>query len=244
MSAVRFIVDTNPGENFVAAKLQARVGAANVTRAPLPVGDVVIKHTDARIVVERKSKADYARSVESGHYQRQSGRMQPCEDDPCPTRYMLLCHGARPAYDANPVDQFTRITNKALHSSMCSTMIAHNIPVVWEESQEGVIDLLMHLHAMLTKRGADLFVPKAVSQFDTVGGKRLRDTKNDPKLIVQAMLTAGVSGMSNKKAAAVVAKFPTVRAILEADAKELAVVDVAGRKLGPALAARVAAVFA
>ena len=56
----------------------------------------------------------------------------------------------------------------------------------------------MLLNSKLTKEGAGLFVPKTVSQIESVAGKRLRDAKSDPKLQLQAMLGV-VTGVSPKK---------------------------------------------
>ena len=67
---------------------------------------------------------------------------------------------------------------------------------------------------------------------------RCRARDSTPRELITGMLGA-LPGMSSKKAAAVVAVYSTLSELGAADPKALAAVVCGGRKLGPALAARV-----
>ena len=70
-------VDTNAGETALFAALQARLGAEQVVRERLDVGDVVLQTDDggAALVVERKTWADLASSLTDGRYAEQKARL-------------------------------------------------------------------------------------------------------------------------------------------------------------------------
>ena len=70
-------VDTNAGESALFAALQARLGAEQVVRERLDVGDVVLKTDDGgtALVVERKTWADLASSLTDGRYAEQKARL-------------------------------------------------------------------------------------------------------------------------------------------------------------------------
>ena len=70
-------VDTNAGVSALFAALQARLGAEQVVRERLDVGDVVLKTDDGgtALVVERKTWADLASSLTDGRYAEQKARL-------------------------------------------------------------------------------------------------------------------------------------------------------------------------
>ena len=70
-------VDTNAGETPLFTALQARLGAEQVVRERLDVGDVVLTAPDggATLIVERKSWPDLAKSLTDGRYAEQKARL-------------------------------------------------------------------------------------------------------------------------------------------------------------------------
>ena len=74
-AAVR--VDTNAGETPLFTALQARLGAEQVVRERLDVGDVVLTAPErgATLIVERKSWPDLAKSLTDGRYAEQKARL-------------------------------------------------------------------------------------------------------------------------------------------------------------------------
>ena len=169
--------------------------------------------------------------------------MQASEDDEKPTHYALVVHGERLTFLSQPVHKRTRLTHKALRSSLMRTQYAHCIPVFTAVGTLELLDVLVHLHAEMTKKGAGMFNPVQPSQFSGVGGKRPRDTKTNPRDTFVAMLSC-VVGVSPAKAQAIVAAFPSMSALLAATPSALADVQVGGRRVGPAVAKRVLEVLA
>ena len=70
-------VDTNAGETPLFTALQARLGAEQVVRERLDVGDVVLTapESGAMLIVERKSWPDLAKSLTDGRYAEQKARL-------------------------------------------------------------------------------------------------------------------------------------------------------------------------
>lgn len=245
-SAVSVVVDSNAAENWIADELSHRLGF-DVDRSALPVGDVCFRGTDVCLVVERKELKDLASSIEKKHWEQQRARMQPSpDDDPVPTRYALLVHGdKRLSMQELPVTKHgSRIVEKSLRSSMMRTQLAHNIPVFEAVGSGETVDVLLHLYKEAVKRGADLFSPQNPTQYErgsVVGGKRARDTM-ESKDVLSAMLCC-VNGMSVKRAEQIVASFPSLSALVAASEEELADVQVDGRRIGPAIAAKICELF-
>ena len=75
MAVVR--VDTNAGETPLFTALRARLGAEQVVRERLDVGDVVLTapESGATLIVERKSWPDLAKSLTDGRYAEQKARL-------------------------------------------------------------------------------------------------------------------------------------------------------------------------
>ena len=68
-------VDTNHGEEALHSKLVSKFGAAEVGRRRLDVGDVLLEVGGKRIIVERKTLFDLAKSLTDGRYSEQKARM-------------------------------------------------------------------------------------------------------------------------------------------------------------------------
>ena len=73
METVR--VDTNVGETPLFDALQARLGAEQVVRERLDVGDVVLSAGGDTLLVERKTWVDLASSLTDGRYAEQKARL-------------------------------------------------------------------------------------------------------------------------------------------------------------------------
>ena len=68
-------VDTNAGETALFTALQARLGAEQVVRERLDVGDVALMSDAGALLVERKTWADLAKSLTDGRYAEQKARL-------------------------------------------------------------------------------------------------------------------------------------------------------------------------
>ena len=88
-------VDTNAGETPLFTALQARLGAEQVVRERLDVGDVVLTAPErgATLIVERKSWPDLAKSLTDGRYAEQKARLLAVAAAPPP----LPCAGTTAA---------------------------------------------------------------------------------------------------------------------------------------------------
>ena len=69
MPSGSILVDTNAGETPLYTALVARFGDAQVTRQRLDVGDVVLTSAEGvSVIVERKTYADWGKSLTDGRY--------------------------------------------------------------------------------------------------------------------------------------------------------------------------------
>jgi len=242
MRYVTITVVPDAAETWIADEMGSRVGKSNVVRLPMPVGDIAIECADVKIELERKRSEDLAASISTGHWEAQRERLCSGPDDAKQTHFALLGHGPMPDMSNRPFGKHGKITNKAMRSSIMRTQYAHNIPVFWASGDFELLEVVGHLHGQMLKHGATMFSPKPVGQYAAMGGKLPRDGRNDPKATLVAMLTL-INGVSRARATIIADAMPSVHALVGADVKQIAELELKGRKFGLPLAKRVLDVF-
>ena len=193
----------------------------------LPVGDVIISSTDetVRIVFERKTLLDLAASIRDGRYKEQSHRLQAIPGVHC-HNVVYIIEGDLARYN----ERFSKISKKALYSAMCSLNYYKGFSVVRTMSIMETHELIQHyadkLAASPAPYGKYYSVPASAADEATTSGeepsycsvlkvKQVKCENITPQNIGEIML-CNIPGVSNKTAAVIVKKYPTLRALIEA----------------------------
>jgi ERCC4-type nuclease len=208
----------------------------------LPVGDVILSSSDGEtdyIVFERKSLADLAASIRDGRYKEQSLRLQAFPNVPN-HNVVYIIEGDFARYN----ERFSKIGKGALQSAMCSLNYYKGFSVVRTMSVMETYELVHsyanklaaspapygHYHHVAPPpqdEEGGVVVPVGAqggvrgAMLGTVGYcsvlkvKQVKCENITPQNIAEIML-CNIPGVSSKTAAAVVKKYPTMRALMEA----------------------------
>ena len=197
------VVDDREGRSGLAGAIAAT--GRNVAVARLPVGDVGI---GPRILVERKTVADFVLSVEDGRLFEQAWALRSASWRP-----LLVVEGEEP-WDA------ARLTSRALRGILASLMIGCGVPLIrtasvaetaaWVESIAGQED------RRLPRRTRPASPPDARVAMDVLGA---------------------TPGVGDYRARRLVERFGTVNAVLAADERSLRDVPGVGRGTARAIRA-------
>lgn len=242
-------VDTNAAENALHTALEQAFAdnpAVDVERARLDLGDVRLARADGQVLLlERKAVGDWASSVQGGRYKEQKTRWQRSQEsrpEGAPAeRFAYLIEG-----QPLPMVGFLRgMAHKALNAAMLKTELRDGIPVLRSTNAADSAAVCIYLTGEFAKGSLGSAAAQSAARNVAVGleggaHKRKRENLEEPTALLAAMLGC-VPGMSPAKADAVVRQYPTLSALLAADAGELAQVPCGGRKLGPKVAARLTA---
>jgi ERCC4-type nuclease len=202
---------------------------------PLAVGDVILSSDDGKIdyiVFERKSLADLASSIRDGRYKEQSHRLQAI-----PGMHhhnvIYIVEGDLARYN----ERFSKISKKAIYSAMCSLNYYKGFSVARTMSIMETYELIHHYadklsvspapygryHAVAGPSDADHDASEAntndadstPSYCSVMKVKQVKCENITPQNIGEIML-CNIPGVSSKTAAAIVKKYPTLRALIEA----------------------------
>jgi ERCC4-type nuclease len=199
----------------------------------LPVGDAWIKVGEqTKLVVERKTTADFEASFLDGRYREQRTRLLAfCAEQKAKALYILEggLDGRRRSLD-----------RPALQKLIHRLLLRYGVAVYFTKSTEDTAATLTLLAQQLTEDAA-VFEGEQLSYTD-VQHVTKKANKDDPKAFACAALQ-GCPGVSAKSAAAVWEVAQTWQHLLEMTEKELAEIKVGERRLGPAVAKRLWALF-
>ena len=199
----------------------------------LPVGDAWIKVGEqTKLVVERKTTADFEASFLDGRYREQRTRLLAfCAEQKAKALYILEggLDGRRRSLD-----------RPALQKLIHRLLLRYGVAVYFTKSTEDTAATLTLLSQQLTEDAA-VFEGEQLSYTD-VQHVTKKANKDDPKAFACAALQ-GCPGVSAKSAAAVWEVAQTWQRLLEMTEKELAEIKVGERRLGPAVAKRLRALL-
>lgn len=200
----------------------------------LPVGDAWIKIGEqTKLVVERKTTADFEASFLDGRYREQRTRLLAfCAEQKARALYILEggLDGRRRSLD-----------RPALQKLIHRLLLRYGVAVYFTKSTEDTAATLTLLAQQLTEDAA-VFEGEQLSYTD-VQHVTKKANKDDPKAFACAALQ-GCPGVSAKSAAAVWEVAQTWQRLLEMTEKEFAEIKVGERRLGPAVAKRLRALLA
>lgn len=199
----------------------------------LPVGDAWIKIGEqTKLVVERKTTADFEASFLDGRYREQRTRLLAfCAEQKAKALYILEggLDGRRRSLD-----------RPALQKLIHRLLLRYGVAVYFTKSTEDTAATLTLLAQQLMEDAA-VFEGEQLSYTD-VQHVTKKANKDDPKAFACAALQ-GCPGVSAKSAAAVWEVAQTWQRLLEMTEKELAEIKVGERRLGPAVAKRLWTLF-
>lgn len=246
---MRATVDTNSAETSLLQALQERL-SCEVEHRPLHLGDVeLVRDIDGgveRLVIERKSFADWASSVQGGRYREQKTRWLTTRAEGAArgerAQFLYIIEGA-----LAPMGGSTRgMANKALNAAMIKTELRDGIPVLRSTDKRDTAEVCVYIAERFAKGELSAEAATETARNVVVGlgdrSKRKRENLEDPKLLLSAMLTC-VPGMSAAKAEALVEAYPTVGALRAASVQQIADVKHKARRMGEAVGGRIAAFF-
>ncbi len=198
---VHIIVDDREQAGDVPAAL-ATGGDATVEVARLRVGDY---HIERRVLVERKVAADFAASLIDGRLFRQAGALAAERD-----RAVMLLEGGDRDWQA------TGVRREALQGALITIGVFYGLALLWSVGPEESARLLVYLgrqtqqfvHGGLPRPG---YRPK---------GRRAR----------QLFFLQGLPGIGPERAARLLERFGSIRAIMTARTEDLVGVGSIGQK--------------
>ena len=202
----------------------------DITVQVLAIGDIIIGSPPA-LIIERKTIKDLEASVLDGRYREQK------------TRLLAHCQevGASPLYILEgPYSSTTgRLAVPALLKLVARLQYKHGIPVLHTASLEETAIAVQALSDYY--REDPMNFARSTEPLRAVDAVHVTKKVNaaDPKQFMVAAL-AQCPGVSTKVAEAIHTSYPSWAGLLVASEKDLAaIVQVSGRKVGPAVAKRI-----
>lgn len=200
----------------------------------LPIADIWIgmKETEISeggIVIERKSIRDFEASILDGRYREQRGRILAfCQEHKTQPMYVLEGH----------LSSHTRSLPKSTLMKYMNRLILHyQIPVIQTASIEETSELIKTLVEQWKDDPTAL--QRTTELVKVADGLHIQKKANasDPRQFALASL-AQCPGVSVKMAEAIMNHYGTLRAVMDADAKEIEQIKVGTRKVGPVVSKR------
>ena len=238
----RVVVDTNVAEKPLYDALCAALGPQCVRRARLDIGDVGLyvstKEGPREMLFERKTWSDWASSIQDGRYSEQKARFLESEPPNAQTESQLVYLLESPC-----VMSFAGATrgmsNKAIGAAKLMTQFRDNLHFVQTRDTAGSAEVIVYLFQKLRDDALDAGSRKRTKMIGTSSAKRRKsDNLASPTALTRAMLGM-IPKMSDKKAAAIVAVYPTLGAMAACTVSDLAEIKCEGRRLGPVLAQQI-----
>lgn len=248
-------VDTNPGENDLFERIKARAApGAEVLRARLDVGDVLVRAPGCVLVIERKTVADLVSSIEDGRSREQKARQLAAvaQDESGATRVVWVVEGQLSGWHAQlpPPRCFP---NHQMEAAVACTAVRDGIPVLRCRDGESVAEMILYLFSKAAAGDLDGVAEAqkraAAGYSGCVQVKKARNAS--PELTFQMMLST-IPGVSMSKAKAIADAYPTVTALVtairdsggaKAAVKQVSSIEVGKKKLGPVVAGRIIEIF-
>lgn len=207
----------------------------NATVKAIPIADIWIgvgedgAVKEGGIVIERKSVRDFEASILDGRYREQRGRiLSYCQEHKTQPLYIL---------EGGLSSGTGRLEKKALMKFLNRLVFHYQIPVLQTGSVRETAELIQHLMDQWTEDPTSL--QRTTELIKVSDGIHVQKKANaaDPKQFAIACL-AQCPGVSVKMAEVLITSLGTLKAVMEADTKQLAEIKVGSRKVGPVVAGR------
>jgi len=204
--ALQVIVDDREVVSGIVPELQEMEGVA-VAIQRLPVGDYLI---GGKLLVERKTLADFAASIKDGRLLRQASRLASC-----PFRRALILEGT-----ADDLLR-TRMRREAIQGAIISITIIFGIPLLRSRDPKESARLLIY----------------AAKQIGNMSSRQLPRSGKRPqgRRRIQIHILQGLPGVGSERARRLLDAFGSVQDVITAQADQLAQVSGIGAKTAQAI---------
>jgi ERCC4-type nuclease len=195
----------------------------------LPVGDIWIGAEEGGLVIERKSIRDLEASILDGRYREQRGRILAfCEEHKAQPMYIL--EGALSSSTG-------RLQKTALMKFIERLILHYHIPVIQTSSIPETAEVIQTLIEQWKEDPSRL--RQTTERIKMTDGIHVQKKANaaEPKQFAIACL-AQCPGVSVKMSEALITQFGSLKAVMDAQAKEIEAVKVGTRKVGPVVSQR------
>jgi len=204
---LQIVVDDRERDEALLQCLQEREGIA-LTRERLSLGDYCV---DGTVLFERKTAADFARSLIDGRLFSQASRLLQATERPA---YILQGDG-----DAW---RNTGVRREALQGALITLMLIFDLPVFRANDSEETARVIVYAGRQLIRL--------------RIGGDRVyRLTKAKRKTTRQRRILQSLPGIGPERARALLEHFGSVEAFILASSAELSAVDGIGTKTAEAI---------
>ena len=208
----------------------------------LPVGDIWIGIEDTLpsgikeggLIIERKSIRDFEASILDGRYKEQRGRILAfCQENKTQPMYIL---------EGSLSSGTGRLQKKAIMKMLNRLVCHYQIPVMQTSSVQETAELIETLVEQWTADPASLQrTTELVKVTDGIHVQKKGNAMDHKQFAISCL--AQCPGISVKMAMALLEAFGSLRAIMEADIKEIEVVKVGTRKIGPVVSNRLSVIL-
>ena len=201
----------------------------------LPVGDVWIgvtaeeKTAEGAVIIERKSIKDLEASILDGRYREQRGRiLSYCQENKTQPLYIL--EGALSSNTG-------RLQKKAIMKFINRLTLHYQIPVLQTQSVQETAELIQALIEQWKEDPTAL--QRTTELVKVTDGLHIQKKANagDHKQFAISCL-AQCPGVSVKMAETLIDTFGSLKGVIEAPVKEIEIVKVGTRKVGPVVSKR------
>jgi ERCC4-type nuclease len=199
-----------------------------------------------RLIVERKAWDDHCASILDGRRKEQTARALAMREQEAPhTTFVLLIEGVFPSWDGS-----TRaMKNKNAHAALLKSAIRDCIPVLYSRDVQTTASMLLYLAKTFAAGGLDPAIKateRAASGY--AGAARFAKRKANTQEAQWSCMLATIPGISGAKANLIAETFPNAKSLVSFIATESckALSNTpcgGGKRLGPALAAKLCKVF-
>lgn len=206
-SQLQIVVDDREQDEALIQCLNEREGVA-VTRERLAVGDYCV---DGAVLFERKTAADFARSLIDGRLFSQASRLLQTTQRPA---FILQGNGAE--------WRETGVRREALQGALITLMLIFDLPVFRAKDSEEAARILVYAGRQLIR-------------LRTGGDRVYRQTKAKRKITRQRRILQSLPGIGPERSRALLERFGSVEACILASSAELGAVDGIGSKTAEAI---------
>ena len=197
------------------------IGVDPDTKTSLPEG----------IIAERKSIADLEASILDGRYREQRGRILAyCQENN--TRPLYILEGSLTSSSG-------RLTASALIKFINRLVLHYQIAVIRTSSVQETAEVIMALDQQWNETDPQKSIKKKTDSVKVTDGLHIQKKVNasDHKQFAISCL-AQCPGVSVKMAEALIDTFGSLKGVIEAPVKDIEVVKVGTRKVGPVVSKR------
>ena len=144
-------IEIDVRENKLINLLENKVFEKNISleKKQLVLADIILKHNNQTIMIERKSINDLAASISDGRYSEQSFRLDKCQIHNHNIIYLI-------EGDIRNFKNTTRINQKALYSSLLSLNIFKGFSVMRTFDLEETANLIIHFCEKMIKNSSNI----------------------------------------------------------------------------------------